>query len=241
MIEPETQRGVLNDWDLSRIHTATGVEHCGGKGTGTIPFMAMDLLTPEYFGGSKAPLYRHDLEGFIWILPWVFLQYDGPKFAVEQLRWGTDNYHDCHIEKAKMLVVGNIETYTPTASWKHEWQLAECLLMCMWLVIENSEQAKRHLTTNRQRTVLERRREKEEGQTSYPREELLCGALTEEQIKEIKRTRELYYESSRGKDIDVEKHELAPDEVYNRFCQHLNGKGINVYPELATLLSWDPM
>src|ERR1700733_6638218 len=40
MIEPATERGVLNDWELSRTRTKTGVEHRGGERTGTIPFMA---------------------------------------------------------------------------------------------------------------------------------------------------------------------------------------------------------
>src|SRR6266852_4937415 len=70
MIDPEAKCGVLNDWDLSRVRTETGVQHVGGERTGTIPFMALDLMTPEFWRGDKPPLYRHDLEGFIWTLPW---------------------------------------------------------------------------------------------------------------------------------------------------------------------------
>jgi len=93
MIEPATKRGVFNYWDRIRIRTETGVEHLGGQRTGTIPFMAMDF--PEYFEGSKPSLYRHDLDGFIWILPWVFLQFNGPKFEIAQLHWGTGDYLLC--------------------------------------------------------------------------------------------------------------------------------------------------
>jgi len=78
MVHSATGNGVLNDWDLCRIRTNTGIQHRGGERTRTVPFIAIDLLTPEYFDGSKPPLYRHDLEGLIWILPWGFLQFEVP-------------------------------------------------------------------------------------------------------------------------------------------------------------------
>ena len=59
--------GVVNDFDLaSRIgHSTTNNDR-----TGTIPFMAIDLLN----GGldSRIPrLYRHDLESFSWVLAYI--------------------------------------------------------------------------------------------------------------------------------------------------------------------------
>ena len=92
MVHPVTGYGVLNDWDLCRIRTDAGVQHRGSERTGTVPFMALDLLTPEYFDGSKLPLYRHDLEGLIWILPWVFLQFEGPK-----IRGSTTSLGHCQL------------------------------------------------------------------------------------------------------------------------------------------------
>ena len=68
-----TGRGVLNDWDLS--HRA-GEPHRGGERTGTTTFMALGLLCREYCDGRMERQYHHDLEGFIWILPWVFLQFE---------------------------------------------------------------------------------------------------------------------------------------------------------------------
>jgi len=59
--------GILNDFDL-----ATWVNHStrNDDRTGTIPFMAIDLLE----GGlqNRIPrLYRHDMESFVWVLTFV--------------------------------------------------------------------------------------------------------------------------------------------------------------------------
>jgi len=233
MIEPETRRGVLNDWDLCRIRTETGVEHRGGERTGTIPFMAMELLASE---GSKPPLYRHDLEGFIWILPWVFLQFDGTKFEVEQLRRGTRNYYIWNEERANMLDYPNIEAYKPSKLWEREWHLAKYLIM--WLTSERGEQAARCIPRAIQLAQLKRRRRREEeGEPSY---ESLRGFFTEEQIKQLKQTLELDYEASKGIDVkDVEECvELAPAEVYNRFSERVS-RICRICPGLDPLLSWD--
>jgi hypothetical protein len=65
--------GVLNDYDLSSLASAQGPQ--GNERTGTVPFMALDLLTPEGQGGGVKHLYHHDLESFIWVLVWVCLRY----------------------------------------------------------------------------------------------------------------------------------------------------------------------
>ena len=59
--------GIVNDYDL-----ATWVDHSttNTDRTGTIPFMAIDLLD----GGleDRIPrLYRHDLESFVWVLAYI--------------------------------------------------------------------------------------------------------------------------------------------------------------------------
>ncbi|TFY56161.1 hypothetical protein EVG20_g9035 [Dentipellis fragilis] len=66
--------GILNDWDLCeevdtdpKNHTATSRHR-----TGTLPFMAMELLS------DKPPIhrYRHDLESFFWILIWAVYHFE---------------------------------------------------------------------------------------------------------------------------------------------------------------------
>jgi len=67
--------GVLNDFDL-----ATWVDHptANNDRTGTIPFMAIDLLD----GGledRRPRLYRHDMESFVWVLTYItvaLIRYD---------------------------------------------------------------------------------------------------------------------------------------------------------------------
>ncbi len=66
--------------------------------TGTIPFMAMELLKNHYWEGNTTWHYYHELEALIWVLPFVFLAYDNGKFDprtrfIED--WMTSNYDAC--------------------------------------------------------------------------------------------------------------------------------------------------
>lgn len=58
--------GVLNDWDLSSLDIPNRT--IGHERTGTIPFMAIELLTSG--DNPSAHLYRHDLESFFWLFVW---------------------------------------------------------------------------------------------------------------------------------------------------------------------------
>jgi len=112
--------GVINDWDLSH---KTGENHVGGERTGTLPFMALDLLEDGALAGKTTRLYRHDLEGLIWILPWVFLQFeDGRLVNVQLTEWCTGNHVDCRAHKTDLL--DRMSDAEPTASWSEEWDVA---------------------------------------------------------------------------------------------------------------------
>ncbi|KAI9460390.1 hypothetical protein HD554DRAFT_1579092 [Boletus coccyginus] len=64
--------GALIDFDLAMtVGSATGNE-C----TGTVPFMALDLLTKEGLAGEIEHIYAYDAESFIWVLVWICLRYD---------------------------------------------------------------------------------------------------------------------------------------------------------------------
>jgi hypothetical protein len=127
MIDPATNRGVLNDWDLSFRRSRDRVGHVGGERTGTVPFMAMDLLCRKYWDGEMERLYRHDLEGLIWILPWVFLQFQGTTLEVPQLAsWSTGDYLRCAEKKAHFYV--HHTDYIPMNSWKSEWALVSVVI-----------------------------------------------------------------------------------------------------------------
>jgi hypothetical protein len=67
--------GVLNDYDLASMKfVLTDRER-----TGTVPFMATDLLTEKAMRGEVEHLYQHDAESFIWVLAWVSLRYEDGK------------------------------------------------------------------------------------------------------------------------------------------------------------------
>ncbi|KAI0075250.1 hypothetical protein K474DRAFT_1557786, partial [Panus rudis PR-1116 ss-1] len=59
--------GVPNDWDLA-IDEYNDPQHHGLERTGTMPYMALELL--ENSEGQIRHLYRHDHEATIWIATW---------------------------------------------------------------------------------------------------------------------------------------------------------------------------
>ncbi|KAG1775180.1 hypothetical protein EV702DRAFT_1007960, partial [Suillus placidus] len=61
--------GVLNDYDLSSL--ADDLGPLGEERTGTVPFMALDLLSAKAQRGEVKHLYRHDLESFICVFIWI--------------------------------------------------------------------------------------------------------------------------------------------------------------------------
>lgn len=76
--------GVLNDYDRSSLANAQG-RH-GSERTGTIPFMALDLLTEKVQRGEVQYLYRHDLESFLWVLVWGAFRYKDGQLLPRQIR-----------------------------------------------------------------------------------------------------------------------------------------------------------
>ncbi|KAG1741268.1 hypothetical protein EDB19DRAFT_1705072 [Suillus lakei] len=53
--------GVLNDFDFSSTRDGPS----GNERTGTVPFMALNLLTKEAIQGEMEHVYQHDAESFI--------------------------------------------------------------------------------------------------------------------------------------------------------------------------------
>ncbi|KAG2341852.1 hypothetical protein BDR05DRAFT_1060717 [Suillus weaverae] len=101
--------GVLNDYDLSSLANDSGPR--GNECTGTVPFMALDLLTAEAQRGEVKHLYRHDLESFMWCFAWIAMRYENGALLPAGSRpfdeWATLNaltcgmkkyYFQCHVE-----------------------------------------------------------------------------------------------------------------------------------------------
>ncbi|KAG1805106.1 uncharacterized protein HD556DRAFT_1225924, partial [Suillus plorans] len=49
----------------------------GLERTGAVPFMAVNLPSPEAMAGKVEHVYAYDAESFTWVLAWVCLQYEG--------------------------------------------------------------------------------------------------------------------------------------------------------------------
>ncbi|KAG1748446.1 uncharacterized protein EDB91DRAFT_1047965, partial [Suillus paluster] len=121
--------GVLNDFDLS----STRVTSTNNERTGTVPFMALNLLTPEAFEGHVEHLYRHDAESLIWVLVWVCLRYDEGEILSEGRPlddWLKADARACREKKSDFLVrIQNRDrTIKPSLSHQSNWQMAlSCL------------------------------------------------------------------------------------------------------------------
>jgi len=116
--------GVLNDYDLSSVRdTPTGTER-----TGTVPFMALDLLTKDALQGKVEHLYRHDAESFIWVLTWVCLRYENGELNSTMLNdWLKVDAIGCHEKKSSFQSNGRFKA-EPTTSHLLNWQIVRpCL------------------------------------------------------------------------------------------------------------------
>ena len=72
MFDPVTERGVLT-FDLARWSTKNR-KPSAEDNTGTLPFLALDLLTDDPFEGRMRRFYQHDAESFAWCLIYLYLR-----------------------------------------------------------------------------------------------------------------------------------------------------------------------
>jgi len=106
--ELNENRGILNNYDLA--HIAGGDRPSGFGCTGTMPFMAIDLLTKKAWDGEIERRYRHDCESFAWVLLWICCHYDkGKEIPNAPLHEFIISYNQCFLEKyaisAKLPVI----------------------------------------------------------------------------------------------------------------------------------------
>ncbi|KAG2355780.1 hypothetical protein BDR07DRAFT_1425211 [Suillus spraguei] len=115
--------GVLNDFDLS----STRDSPLGQERTGTIPFMAVELLTEEAIKGDIKHMYRHDAESFIWVLTWVSLRYREGQLLRQGRpldRWLKVDAIGCRKEKNDFLNTGQYSS-TPSPSHRRSWRVVQ--------------------------------------------------------------------------------------------------------------------
>jgi serine/threonine protein kinase len=118
--------GVLNDFDLSSTRdTPSGQER-----TGTVPFMALELLTEEAIEGQVKHLYQHDAESFIWVLTWVCLCYEDGVYIGKGTKlnaWLRVDADGCREKKNDFLMSGR-KAMTPSSSHGCIWEVAQSCL-----------------------------------------------------------------------------------------------------------------
>lgn len=101
MWDGENEKGVLGDFDLATLRDSPHKR--GRERTGTIPFMAIELLQKGYFEGKIARSYRHDVESFLWVLVWASMLHDSTWEGRET--WQTSNYSTCRASKTELLLL----------------------------------------------------------------------------------------------------------------------------------------
>lgn len=99
MYDPETKCGVLTDLDLVLLQWELRI--IGTDRTGTIPFMALELLSRHYWEGKLKRYYHHELESFLWMIPFLFLSYNNGERKPNKYidAWRTSNYDVCREKK----------------------------------------------------------------------------------------------------------------------------------------------
>jgi hypothetical protein len=113
--------GILNDYDLAILEGRSD-RPSGTDRTGTIPFMALDLLTDHAWEGNITRHYRHDCESFAWVLFWICCRYhDGKEIRNAPLgEFITDDYKQCF--KEKYTLNSRLENIRPTTSYQVFWR-----------------------------------------------------------------------------------------------------------------------
>ncbi len=113
-------RGILNDFDLA--HLADRDPPSGLERTGTMPFMALDLLTDEAWEGGVKRLYRHDCESFAWVLLWICCRYEkGEEIPNAPLStFITGDYARCR--QVKHVILSELPGIKPTTSYEQYWE-----------------------------------------------------------------------------------------------------------------------
>ena len=112
MYNPVKKCGVVADFDLSILAWLQRVP--GSDRTGTIPFMALDLLTDGYWKGYWERCYHHEFESCLWMLPVIFLAYeDGKRDRENQFTkdWFTSDHRSCHDVKSGFLFLTRTRYY----------------------------------------------------------------------------------------------------------------------------------
>ncbi|KAH9914946.1 uncharacterized protein B0H18DRAFT_886495 [Fomitopsis serialis] len=137
----------VRDFDLARV-VVVGQPSIpqGSERTGTIPFMALDLLTDAYWKGHIERLYRHDLEAFVWVALYYAWAFDdeGLEDMDSPVRdWLTADYVECYDKKSNFLMsrTGQLPDWRTrtSADTPLGYALSFARLISQWLLGEHTQ------------------------------------------------------------------------------------------------------
>ena len=119
-------RGILNDFDLA--HLSEKPRPSNTKRTGTMPFMALDLLTEDAWDGKIPRLYRHDCESFAWVLLWICCRYeDGKEIHEAPLSDLITHDFEVCLGKKSGLILRNFANLAPRKPYETFWDAVKKL------------------------------------------------------------------------------------------------------------------
>ncbi|KAH7922715.1 hypothetical protein BV22DRAFT_1070026 [Leucogyrophana mollusca] len=124
--------GVVNDFDLA----STKQGPTGNERTGTVPFMAIELLEHEGRAGHITHRYQHDAESLGWVLLWISLRYYNGAL-IDRNRpldeWLQVDATRCHEKKCGfMMSASSRAAYKCSPSHEESWQIAQQFLFQMF-------------------------------------------------------------------------------------------------------------
>lgn len=123
--------GVLNDWDLAVDAFEPG--HAALERTGTVPYMALELLAAIYSGKAIPHIYGYDREAFIWVSIWLAVCYEhGTLREDHPLRaWQTGDYNTCSEKKSHFMMNWQDDNYLGSLPSAVDigWRIASALLL----------------------------------------------------------------------------------------------------------------
>lgn len=143
-MDPDTLEGVLRDFDLSRLRNKNEDSVAQGTDrTGTVPFMALELLCRGYWEGKIERVYGHDLESFAWVIIYLGFTNDETLETLPAVDWYTSDYNECRQKKDAFLfrATTNVKNSAHMVYGKQQpWDLAMDLLD--WLEAEQGNAAR---------------------------------------------------------------------------------------------------
>jgi len=103
-------RGYLIDFDLASL---AGREPANLDRTGTMPFMALDLLDSVVLKAPIVHTYEHDAEAVCWVVLWLGVQYEGgERVKYSFTRWEMVTAETCYKEKHYVLQHLTLHAFT---------------------------------------------------------------------------------------------------------------------------------